>query len=243
MKKCLIVFFLIVIPTGFVTADVYIRQKIHTDAVTMMGQTTPAKDEFSEMWIGKNKMAVHQQGQSFIIDRGKNTVYMINKERKTYIEMIIPVDFSEYLPEEAAQMAQMMLNTSVTVQPTGETQKIGEWNCSGYDINIDMMMFKMKTKVWAAKNVPFDWKGFMNKIYPEMLKVTMRLNDQSVQEISKIDGFWIKSETTMNMMGSDIGVSQEVEEISKKAAPAGTYSVPEGYTKQDKLSMEDIMKR
>ena len=55
----------------------------------------------------------------------------------------IPVDFSKYIPEEAAQMAQMMLNTSVTVQPNGETATINNWKCEGYDVNIDIMMMQM----------------------------------------------------------------------------------------------------
>ena len=71
----------------------------------------------------------------------------------------------------------------------------------------------------------------------------MRLNDQSIQELSKIDGFWIKSETSINMMGSDINSYQEVVEISQKEAPDGTYIVPEGFKKQDKFSSSDLMKR
>ena len=106
-----------------------------------------------------------------------------------------------------------------------------------------MMMFKVKTKVWASNQVPFDWKTFMNQGYMEMSKVTMRLNEQSTQELLKIDGFWIKSETTMDIMGTQAGSTQEVVEITEKAAPAGTFVVPEGYTKQDKFSREDMIKR
>lgn len=243
MKKCLLILLLVGLIAGFATADVYIKQKIHTDAVTMMGQTQPATDEVSEMWMGKNKMAMHMGAQMFVIDLDKNVAVMINNEQKTFVEMEIPVDFSKYIPDEMAQMAQMMLSTTVTVQPAGETMTINNWKCTGYDVNIDMMMFKIKTRIWASKDVPFDWKTFMDKMFFEMSKVTMRLNDQSILEMSKIDGFWIKSETTMNMMGTDIGSTQEVVEISEKAAPAGTYSVPEGYQKQDKFSSEDIIKR
>lgn len=156
--------------------------------------------------------------------------------------MEIPVDLSKYIPAEEAQMAQMRLSTSMTIQPTGETATINNWKCEGYDVNVDMMMLQMKTKVWASKDVPFDWKEFMNKNM-EVAKVNMQLNDQSIQEMKKIEGFQIRSETTMNMMGSDINSYQEVVEISKKAAPAGIYTVPEGYKKQDKFSMADLMKR
>ncbi len=242
MKKCLFLFILVALTTGIVTADVYIKQKMHTDAINMMGQSQPAVDDFSDIWFTENKMAMHSPGMSIIVDMAKKVVFMINIEGKTYVEMEIPVDFSKYIPEEAAQMAQMMLNTSVTVQPTGETMTINNWKCEGYDVNMDMMMMQMKTKVWASKDVPFDWKELMDK-YLEMSKVMLRLNDQSIQEMAKIDGYQIKSETTMNMMGSDINSYQEVVEISQKAAPAGTYAVPEGFTKQDKLSSADLMKR
>lgn len=242
MKKCLFLLILVALTTGIVTADVYIKQKMHTDAINMMGQSQPAVDDFSDIWFTENKMAMHSPGMSIIVDMAKKVVFMINIEGKTYVEMEIPVDFSKYIPEEAAQMAQMMLNTSVTVQPTGETMTINNWKCEGYDVNMDMMMMQMKTKVWASKDVPFDWKELMDK-YLEMSKVMLRLNDQSIQEMAKIDGYQIKSETTINMMGSDINSYQEVVEISQKAAPAGTYAVPEGFTKQDKLSSADLMKR
>ncbi len=243
MKKYLFIFIFIALTTGLVTADVYIKQKIHTDAVSIMGQNQPAVDDFSEMWFTDNKMAMISPGMTLIVDLDKKIVFMVNNEGKTYMEMEIPVDFSKYIPAEAAQMAQMMLNTSVTIQSTGETKTINNWKCEGYDVDMDMMMMKMKTKVWVTKDVPFDWKTFMNKMFLEMSKVTMRLNDQSIQELSKIDGFWIKSETTINMMGSDMNTYQEVVEISQKAAPAGIYAVPEGYKKQDTFSMADLMKR
>jgi len=242
MKKYLFILILIALTTGLVTADVYIKQKIHTDAISMMGQNQPAVDDFSEIWFTENKLAMHSPGMSVVVDMAKKVLLMVNLEGKTYVEMEIPVDFSKYIPDEMAQMAQTMLNTSVTVQPTGESMTINNWKCDGYDVNMDMMMFQMKTKVWASKDVPFDWKELMNK-YLEMSKVTLRLNDESIQEMAKIDGYQIKSETTMNMMGSDINSYQEVIEISQKAAPAGTYTVPEGFTKQDKLSSADLMKR
>ncbi|MFC2160945.1 hypothetical protein ACFLRW_00290 [Acidobacteriota bacterium] len=242
MKKFLFLFVLMALTTGFITADVYIKQKIHTDAINIMGQNQPAVDDFNEIWFSDNKMAMLSPGTSIIVDMAKKVVIMVNLEGKSYVEMEIPVDFSKYIPEEMAQMAQMMLNTSVTVQPTGETATINDWKCEAYDVDMDMVMFQMKMKVWASKDVPFDWKDLMN-VNLEVIKVSLRLNDQSVQEMAKIDGFQIKSETTMNMMGTDINSYQEVIEISQKPAPSDIYSVPEGFTKQDKFSSADFMRR
>jgi hypothetical protein len=44
-------------------------------------------------------------------------------------------------------------------------------------------------------------------------------------------------EMSMNIMGQEMKSTSQVLEISKKSAPAGIYSVPQGYTKQDRLTM------
>jgi hypothetical protein len=35
-------------------ADIYMKQKVHTDEFKMMGQTQPAKDAISVFWLGEN---------------------------------------------------------------------------------------------------------------------------------------------------------------------------------------------
>jgi hypothetical protein len=44
-------------------------------------------------------------------------------------------------------------------------------------------------------------------------------------------------------MGAKMHTTNEVIEISKKTPPASVYTVPAGYTKKDKLSMEDMQQR
>jgi hypothetical protein len=44
-------------------------------------------------------------------------------------------------------------------------------------------------------------------------------------------------------MGAKIRQTTEVVEITQKAAPASVWTVPAGYTKSDKLSMDAIQKR
>lgn len=240
MKKILAALVIVLFCTVFLTADIYIQQKTHSDAFSIMGQNTPEKNEISHMWIGKNKMATLGKDMSFIVNLDKKEIVMINHKNKTYVPMTLPLQLDKYFP---AQMLQMMGGVTVTVNPTGETQTINSWKCQGYDMNIKMMMMNMKTKVWASTDVPFDWKNFQDTLYMEFAKVSMRLGEDSAQELKKIDGFQIKSEMSVSMMGQEMKTTQEVVEISKKSAPAGTYTVPAGYTKQDKLSMTDLQKR
>jgi hypothetical protein len=240
MKKTAVAILSILFLTVFAQADTYIKQKTHTDGFSMMGQQQPPKDDTIEQWIGDNQMATITGHQAVIVDLTKSVVLMVNNRNKSYVEMTLPLDMSKYLP---AQMAQMMGATKVTVTPNGQTQQVGEWQCDGYDMTMDMMMMKLNSKIWASKTVSFDWQGMAEKLMPLVMQASMRLNDESLQELAKIKGVQIKSETSMEMMGTAVKMSQEVLEISTKPAPAGVYTVPADYTKKDQFSMEDMMGR
>jgi hypothetical protein len=240
MKKLLVAALVLISCAMFLSADVYITQKTHSDAVSFMGQNQPEKNGIAEMWLGKNKMANLSPEGGFILDLEKKVVLMINHQDKTYVQMDLPIDLSKYFP---AQLLQMMGDVSVEVTATGQTEKIGSWNCTIYNMKMNMMMMTMNHKVWASTDVPFDWKNFMKDMYTQFAMVTMRLNEDAVKEMEKIQGFQIKSEITMDMMGTEMKSSQEVVEITEKTAPPGIYSAPEGYTKKDKFGMADFQNR
>jgi hypothetical protein len=103
-----------------------------------------------------------------------------------------------------------------------------------------MSMMTMKMKSWVTQEVPFDWKAFSEKMFPQVMKLSgsMGLDENAIKEFKKLEGFQVASEMTMNMMGQDIKTNSQVLEISKKSAPAGTYSLPQGYTKQEKLTFK-----
>lgn len=248
MKKLILVLTVVMFTTAFLCADVYIKTKSHTDAFEMMGQKQPAKDVISEQWIGKNKFAMTSTGQNVVVDLDKKVIYMINHASKTYIEATLPLDMSKLIPEQMSQMLSM-IKINATVKPNGQTKTVGKWSCSGYDVVMDvsgMMPFKINQKVWASTDVPFDWKAYGEKMFPSLMKaqsMQLPIGDNVLNELKKINGFQVASEITMSIMGANMRITTEVEEITDKAAPAGTYSVPTGYTKSEKFSMTDMQQR
>ena len=243
MKRTITAILCVLAIASFASADIYVKSKVHTDPMSMMGQNQPAKDSVSEQWMGTDKFAMLSDQSSSVVDLAKNVMYMINHKSKTYIEAKLPFDFASLLPPQMASMMQGMMKMTVTVSPTGGTKTIGSWACDEYDVTMNMMMMPMKIKVYATKDVPFDLAAYMANIYGTMLKSQFRLDEASVSEMMKVKGFWISSETTMEMMGAKIRTTSEVIEISKKTPPAGVYSVPAGYAKQDKLSMQDLQNK
>jgi hypothetical protein len=145
MKKILFAVFLLVAFSVFLSADIYIKTNVHTDAFEMMGQKQPAKDESTEQWMGNNQMAMISKDKVMVTDMNKNLMYIINTKDKSYVQTALPLDMSKLVPKEAAGMMGMMKMT-VKVAPNGQSQKVGKWNCSGYDVDMSMMMMQMKIR-------------------------------------------------------------------------------------------------
>ena len=85
----------LVIATAQARADVYMKNKTHTDAFTIMGQSQPAKDEIMVFWMGDNKARTDQEGAntSMIFQADKKMLYMVDHNKKQYSEM--PLDFGK----------------------------------------------------------------------------------------------------------------------------------------------------
>lgn len=246
MRRLFTIFAVVVVAFSFLSADIYIKQNHHTDAVSMMGQSQPAKDQVQEIWVGKNKMATHTDDVSMLLDLDKKIMYMVNHGKKSYIEMTIPVDIAKYMPEQMRGMIDSMMGSlKVTVNSKNEAKTIKTFKCDGYDVKMEMSMMGMpmvmNMKVWASTAVPFNWEEVMQMMMDNMMKAQMRLSDEAVKEMKKVKGYWMEMEMTMNMMGADIKSKTEVLEIdANKAADASKFTVPAGYTKKEQLSMGDM---
>ncbi len=243
MRKFIVGLCLVALMAVAASADFYIKTKNHTDAMSMMGQTTPAQDYIIEMWLGDDIFAMTGAGLSGIIDLKKNLAYLIIPDSKAYVESPLPLDMNKLMPPEVASMMGGGMKATITVKPNGQTKTVGSWPCTGYDadmtITMMMMTMNMKMAIWASEKVPFDLSKYMEKFYGPQLAMTMQLDPAGLAEMKKIKGYPILTETSGEVMGSKVRSTQEVIEISKKTPPPGTYSVPEGFKKQANFTVQD----
>jgi hypothetical protein len=251
-KKCLRVLGLLFVLTCFIMplalqADVYIKQKNHTDEMKIMGQTQPASDEIFVTWMGKDKARLdHGEDTSTIVRLDKKMIYLINHAEMKYGEMpfnetsdiltaaVSGADLSDEEKAEAQKMMKgfaSMMQPKVTVKETGETQKIKNWNCKKYIMTMEMMGTKSTSEIWATENIKIDYELYMT-LGLSMMPKTPGL-EKMLEEMKKIKGLTVLSTATTSVMGTDVKSSQELLEVSEKSAPAGTYEVPEGYKKQN----------
>jgi hypothetical protein len=232
-------------------ADIYMKQKVHTDAFKIMGQSQPEKDAISVFWLGENKARTDQEaGTSSILLGDKKILYMIDHNKKTYAEM--PLDFDKMFeaaaaseaaedPEKAEAMKKMpafmkgmmkgvMGNMSAKVTETGETKKIGSWNCRKYLIEMDMgMAGKTNSEAWATEDLKIDYSLYFTSA--NAMLASQPGFDKIVKEMQKVKGVIVFSTAKVSVMGADMTSTTELLECSEKAAPAGNYDIPAGYKK------------
>jgi len=227
-------FSIILCPTQ-AKADIYIKKIKHTDAVTIMGQTQPAKDEEGATWMAKEKMREDEgKSKSTVIRFDLNKIFVFDHIQKTSSEIDLPIDLEKVLPAEAKQMMQMMQVTANVID-TGETQKIKNWNCKKYlvEVGISMMGMNMpmKMEMWVSKDLEIDLKLY-EKFYTEFLALQPMFKDFA-EEFKKIEGYPVLTLFSMTMMGTETKYQEEVVSVEKKDAPTGTYDPPEEYTKTE----------
>ncbi|HYA48909.1 MAG TPA: hypothetical protein VEG35_04335, partial [Burkholderiales bacterium] len=181
-------------------ADVYMKQKMHTGAFTVMGQTQPEKDEAVVFWLGEGKARTdHERGTSTIFLADKGIIYVIDHNKKTYMEM--PLDMNKAVDEAMAGQGEqgrkiaemmkgmgkgMMGSMSVTVTATGETKKIASWNCRKYLIDMKMSMGETASEAWATEDIKIDPKLYFTAANAMM--ASMPGFQDMVKEMQKVKG-------------------------------------------------------
>ena len=126
-----------------------------------------------------------------------------------------------------------MMKITSTVTETDESQTIKGWNCKKYNMEMDMMGMTTTSEIWATEDIKIDYDLYRNLTYSIMGSMGQMMDmDDMMEEMKKIKGIVVQQEGTMSMMGSEMKSSLELVEVSDKPAPAGTYTVPEGYEKQ-----------
>jgi hypothetical protein len=237
--KHLFAFFFMAI-SAFAAEDLYIKTRNHTDEISVGEQHQPATDTLGEQWIGKGEVAFISPENTIILNTGKNTIDLIYPATKVYVESALPLDFIGLLPPEIVPVVKNM-NLSIAVSTTGKTKMLKEKLCREYNLTINSNAAPLiKMIVYATTDIPFDLKNYM-EVQSSMFKTQMiGFNEASRKELAKIKGVWMASDTTVESMGNTAHSTTEVIEIVRKNAPAGTYAVPPGYTRKEKLSLEDL---
>lgn len=230
---------------GFLKSDIIMKEKIQRSGFQMMGQTQPGEEMIRTTWISKDKMRSDDKDQSVIMLLDKKVMYMVNHQQKTYMEM--PMDMGKIMQQKMEEegvdqdemqkymnMAKGMMKMKIMVTPTQEKKKIGEWNCSKYILNIESAMGPITNEIWATEDLIIDYDLYakFSSAFLGQQPGAQQMMDDIVQEMKKIKGVHVLSNSTVNMMGTTVKTSQELIEFKEGSIPAGTFDLPKGYKLQ-----------
>lgn len=226
-----------------VHADIYIKQKRHSDEMNFMGQSRPAEDVVEEIWMSEKGFRTDSGHNTMIMLFAEKKMRMIDHEKKTYSEM--PMDFeklssqmmegqSEEDMEKMQGMMQNMMKIEANVQVTDEKKKIKEWNCQKYILNLKMMMGTTTQEIWATEEIEVD-ESVYDKAATSVFSMMPGMQNamgQLMEEMKKIKGVHVKTITSQNIMNQTFESSTELISFEKKPVPDDTFSLPSGYDKQ-----------
>ncbi len=229
-------------------ADLYMKQKRHTDETKVMGQTQPATDEIVITWLGKDKARMdHDQDTSAIILLDKNVIISLDHTKMTYTEMQIG-EWEKSIEEAMNKEAQTeedkegakkalgllkglksLVKFEAKVTETKDTKRIKDLNCRKYILKANMPMVKMTSEIWATEDIKVDFNLY-RKISNVMM-ANMPGFQQALKEMEKIKGVMVYSESSGSALGANVKSTEELLEIGDKTPPAGAYEIPKGYAK------------
>ena len=225
------------------SADLYLKQQQHTDAVTMMGQTQPERTVVSEIWMTPTRTVMSSDESKTIVDFEAKTISIADHKKKTIMQM--PLDFSKMADRTSGDMSEKdkvefqkvmgkLMDVKVSVQPTNEKKKIRQWQCQKYLQTMEMAMGKITSEIWATPEITIDYDLYAK--YTAAMFASMPGMGQNLgavmNEMKKIKGVHVYTVQKTEMMGKTFGSTVELLEYKEGKAPANAFDMPTGYKKQ-----------
>ena len=233
MARRATLFLVLLLLAALAGADTLFTVKSHTDAFQVAGQKQPAKDSQVKIWMSGDKMRRDDGEQSMIVRLDRSRLYMVNHESKTYSELALPIDLKKMMPKGSEAMADQIANgmkLTVQVTPKTETRKVNQWNAKRYDVAIQSAMgMKISSTLWVSKEI----EGYLplNRLSATLASLQPG-STAWARELEKIDGYPVLQEASVDALGAKFGTREELMAVEDKAAPAGTFEPPAGYTAQ-----------
>jgi hypothetical protein len=228
-----------------VLADTYVKSTQHTDSRYQNGLMQPAEDLVIETWIAPRRKVSITPNWRLVADQETGRFTMISLADKTYLQLPLPLDLAKVVPADEVEPIGLY-KYSGTVTPAGETRQLAGKSCRRFDIQRWVLFGGVKHNeqemvAWYTTDVPVDPQTF-----PQMQQALYALSNfgpELMEAYLKIPGFLMMYESVRYTEGTAIKTTYRVEEVATREAPAGIYDIPEGFTKKESYSIEELRRR
>lgn len=232
MKKALVIFTVIIsFATRFAFGDVKIVNEVKN---IINGKDQESGENISYYKADRARMEA-PGGAISIIRLDKAVMWIINDAEKTYMEMN-----AEQLGALASIMGEIK---EPGVEKTGETKKIGKYNCTKIIVKMEIMGSKTETEIWGTKDIKPD--PTLLKFNDKMLEIfkgnpSMESSYKMMQKVYDMEFFPVQTTTRAKIMGFSSENSSLLKEISTEKLDNSLFEIPEGYEKQEMPNMGNM---
>lgn len=214
---------LVLLAASSVSGGIYLEQSTHVDAITVNGQSMPARDAVQKLWIDQDRMLAEYSdgGLSVLVRRDLQKIFFIDRQKRSYMEAALPI----VLPTELAQMVSAF-QVKCTVRKTGAQKQIGSWACEGADLVMTGFV-NSTVKLWFTP-ASFPVTPYYD-LTAEMSSFNPGLKDMIAQIRSLGNVLVVEQEMTGEVMGAQSRTVTRLIRCDQLAVPAGRFEVPPGF--------------
>jgi len=223
------------VPAWASAKDLTLKERISVE-----GSASKTRESM-EYFVG-NKMVTDDPHFRTITDLGAKTFTMINKDNKTYytqtfdeirqrmegIKAEMKKRMEELPPQTREMMAHMMGDEgSVTLKPTGKTEKIAGYEAKEYALESG----QVSGNVWVSEALQPPMKEKDAEAYGKAMGSLGGPGGKLAEAMAKLKGLPLRSTIGMSMGPHKMMTTREVTEVSEKAPPADVLEIPAGFVK------------
>ncbi|MBN2885948.1 MAG: DUF4412 domain-containing protein [Chromatiaceae bacterium] len=188
-------------------------------------------EERTLTYVAHDKMKVVNEGPeatNMVLDPASGVMSFVNDTKKEYFQINVQDVIDAMKDPRMAEMRSMIGDIEVSVTDTGETKRIGDWDCRRYQVTKRGMM-EVDQEVWATESVDLDVSRFTRMM--SMAGAQDLPGSEAQQaEMAKIKGYPVLTLTRMMMMGTEMKTEIEVQSIRREAIPAAFFEIPADYS-------------
>ncbi len=219
--------------------DFYLKQQVHADESTVMGQTQPARDFVREVWLTPNRMVIFDDESKTVVDWEKKLIATADHRRRTIVQMPLNrgTGIAAMSAEERRRFEKVMgevLDLRVVVKVTDERRAVAGRACRKYLLTVETGMDKTTAEIWASPELNVDKEMTAAYIAFSVMQMpgAVQAFDATLAELKKIEGLPVLTVQRIEMMGQTFARSAELLEFREAKAPQEAFEMPHGYVRQ-----------
>jgi beta-lactamase regulating signal transducer with metallopeptidase domain len=212
------------------------------DKYAMGVKTGSSKQGSEEVWMDNNRVAIIQDKVKVIADLKKNEFIYMNRMAQDYVITKMPVNEKELYNDELKKFFEGR-RYEVELKNTGRKKKILGRECQVWTMKRTVMnsqgqRWGGKLELWIDPDVKINYAPFETAM--DNIRRISGGDAEAVGKMKLMKGFQHRIDFNAEAGLFDSKLISELKVFEFAVPPEGTFEIPHGYTKKEKISRADL---